>query len=179
MAPAFVAVSPVLTSPRVSRPTFTTATRMSAQSVVEKYYPVYRRHKAPVIEFRGDTGIALNMVFISAFAEVDKDAPPLLDYSDPDAFVANKAVPPSAISWPSGDGRGNTDFKGVGSAFTQPNLKTYGPFPDYFKVSSCISSYMFSRIADLRSCKTHSPLIIFFSDPLTKFALPFNSPLNS
>lgn len=100
---------------------------------VEKYFPEYRRNKAPVISFNGEEGIKLQMTRIKAFQEVDNDTPPLLDYSDPDQFAPAKPVPPSAISWPGGDGRGRT-MTGTKGSFTQPDLKTYGPFPDFFKV---------------------------------------------
>lgn len=106
---------------------------------VEKYYPEYARNKAPVITFNGTEGIKLQMVRIKAFQEVDRDTPPLLDYSDPEQFQPVKPVPPSAISWPGGDGRGKT-MTGTKGSFTQPDLKTYGPFPDFFKV--CISSVL-------------------------------------
>ena len=73
------------------------------------------------------------MTFVDAFTEVDKTAEPLLDYSDEDVFVPSKPVPPSPISWPSGDGRGK-ECGGTDGSFTQPDLQKYGPFPDFFKV---------------------------------------------
>lgn len=103
---------------------------------VEKYFPAYRRNKAPVISFNGEEGIKLQMTRIKAFQEVDNDTPPLLDYSDPEQFAPVKPVPPSAISWPGGDGRGRT-MTGTKGSFTQADLKTYGPFPDFFKVRIC------------------------------------------
>lgn len=104
-----------------------------AQEVVESYFPAYERHRAPLITFDGEKGVSVAMPPVGSFEEVDKTAAPLLDYSDPDAFVPNKPVPPSAISWPGGDGRGNVIKSRTGS-FTQPNLKEYGPFPDFYKV---------------------------------------------
>lgn len=105
----------------------------SAEDVVNKYYPLRVRHRAPTITFDGVVGIRLSMKPIAAFVEVDKDTPSLFDYSDPNEFVPNKPVPPSAISWPSGDGRG-VAMKGYKGFFVQPNLKEYGPFPDFYKV---------------------------------------------
>eukprot|EP00171_Calliarthron_tuberculosum_P002360 IDg2360t1 len=105
--------------------------------VVTKNYPPYRRNKAPVIKFEGVDAFRISMERISAFTEVDADTAPLLDYSDPDVFVPSKPTPPSAISWPSGDGR-SVSMRGTRGSFTQPNLKTYGPFPDFYKVRSCV-----------------------------------------
>lgn len=104
--------------------------------VVTKNYPAYRRNKAPVIEFDGSNGFRISMVRVKAFAELDADTEPLLDYSDPGVFVPTKTSPPSAISWPAGDGRG-VSMRGTRGSFTQPNLKTYGPFPDFYKVRFC------------------------------------------
>lgn len=112
---------------------------------VSKNFPAYRRNKAPVIEFDGDAGFRISMERVKAFAEVDADTEPLLDYSDPDVFNPTKPGAPSAISWPSGDGRTAT-MTGTMGSFTQPNLKTYGPFPDFFKVrflSRCASTVAF------------------------------------
>lgn len=109
---------------------------------VEKYFPAYRRNKAPVISFNGEEGIKLQMTRIKAFQEVENGTPPLLDYSDPEQFTPVKPVPPSVISWPGGDGRGKT-MTGTKGSFTQADLKTYGPFPDFFKV--CISSFSGKR----------------------------------
>lgn len=115
-----------------------TCPRMSSElSPVETYFPVYQRNRAPTITFDGEEGISVSMAPIKAFVDVDKNAPPLLDYSGPDDFVPSKPVPPSAISWPSGDGRG-MKIVGTKGSFTQPNLKKYGPFPDFFKV--CLTS---------------------------------------
>ncbi len=122
------------TLPTSTRRTVATTVRCSAVPEVEQYYPAYRRNKAPVITFNGSEGVRLEMTRIKAFQEVDDDTPPLLDYSDPDEFVPNKPTPPSAISWPSGDGRG-VKMTGTKGSFTQPDLKTYGPFPDFFKRS--------------------------------------------
>lgn len=118
---------------------------MSAKDVVDENYPLYERYRAPVITVKGDVGVSVGMEVIPAFCEIDKNTPPLLDYSDEFEFEPNKPLPPSAISWPSGDGRGN-DLKGVRSFFTQPNLKTYGPFPDFFKVRC---AFLFSSFFNL------------------------------
>lgn len=108
-------------------------------SVVDKYFPVYQKHRAPVIEFNGVEGISVAMPRLKAFTEVDKDEAPLFSYLGDDEFVPNKPVPPSPISWPGGDGRGNV-MNGTKGSFTQPNLKDYGPFPDFFKVGFSMTS---------------------------------------
>ncbi len=130
MQPAFSgAALPRGTSVRTGRH----VTPKCTLAIVEEKFPTYRQNKAPVITFNGNLGIRLSMERIGAFTEVDEDTPPLLNYADPDVFIPNKPVPPSAISWPSGDGRG-MKLSGSKSRFTRPNLKTYGPFPDFFKV---------------------------------------------
>lgn len=139
MAPAFITATPVLSSTTASSVSSTnkcTQTRMAAQDVVDKYFPAYQRNRAPTIEIIPDTAVSLSMAPIEAYATVDKTDAPLLDYANPNEFVPNKPVPPSAISWPSGDGRSDPNFKGTPSSFDQPNLKLYGPFPDFFKVCS-------------------------------------------
>lgn len=68
-----------------------------------------------------------------AMTPANGTATTLFDYTTEDTFVPDKPVPPSAISWPSGDGRGK-ECKGTKGSFNQPNLKLYGPFPDFFKV---------------------------------------------
>lgn len=136
---AFVTAAPVLkASPALpsSRAPNTCAPRASAQDVVDRYFPPSRRDRAPTIEVT-DVYVSLSMAPVAAFTTADKDAPLLLDYSDPNEFVPSKPTAPSAISWPSGDGRSN-EFKGVASDFDQPNLKLYGPFPDFYKVSSTL-----------------------------------------
>lgn len=133
MAPAFV---PGAALPRASaRGRRGTCTRMSADAseVVERYFPAYQRHRAPVIAFDGQQGVSVAMPPIAAFAEADRDAAPLFDYSD-GAFVPDKPVPPSPISWPAGDGRGVVLEGATKGFFSQPNLREYGPFPDFFKV---------------------------------------------
>ncbi|PXF49016.1 hypothetical protein BWQ96_01154 [Gracilariopsis chorda] len=107
---------------------------VDAQQIVDEKYPTYARNRAPFISFDGETGIRLEMKPVQQFALVDKTTEPLFDYSDPDEFKPNKPVPPSPISWPSGDGRGKK-MNGTKGYFTQPNLKEYGPFPDFFKRS--------------------------------------------
>lgn len=104
-----------------------------AQEIVEAFYPVYRRNRAPTITITGDTSVSVSMAPIKAFVEVDKTAPLLFDYSDPADFIPNKPVPPSPISWPSGDGRG-VECKGTKGSFDQADTRKYGPFPDFFKV---------------------------------------------
>lgn len=133
---AFTTTTPILPTSSTRRNVVTTSTvRCSASPPqVDQYFPAYRRNKAPVITFNGNEGVRLEMTRIKAFQEVDNDTPPLLDYSDPDQFVPTKPTPPSAISWPSGDGRG-VEMNGTKGSFTQPDLKTYGPFPDFFKRS--------------------------------------------
>lgn len=111
-----------------------TCPRMSGElSAVDTYFPVYQRNRAPTIKFDGEAGISVSMAPIRAFTTADRDATPLFSYADPDTFVPNKPVPPSDQAWPSGDGRG-VPMKGTKGSFTQPNLKKYGPFPDFFKV---------------------------------------------
>lgn len=105
-----------------------------AKEVVDRNFPVYERNRAPTITFNGKEGISVDMAPIQAFCDVDRNEAPLFDYSAKDAFKPNKPEPPSAISWPSGDGRGKP-CEGYVSEFTQPNLKEYGPFPDFYKVS--------------------------------------------
>lgn len=121
-------------TPTLTRTTRRSVVRCSVVPEVDQYYPVYRRNKAPVISFDGNDGVRLEMTRIKSFQELDNDVQPLLDYSDPDEFVPNKPIPPSPISWPSGDGRG-VKLSGTKGSFTQPDLKTYGPFPDFFKRS--------------------------------------------
>lgn len=105
-----------------------------AKEVVDEYFPTYERNRAPTISFDGEKGVSLSMAPIQAFTEVDRNEAPLFDYSSEDDFKPNKSVPPSPISWPSGDGRGKP-CQGYLSEFIQPNLKEYGPFPDFYKVS--------------------------------------------
>lgn len=105
----------------------------SSSSVVDQYFPVYQRNRAPTITFDGEAGVSMSMTPVKAFAEADITDAPLFSYADPDEFVPNKPVPPSPISWPSGDGRGKPMSGGKGY-FSQPNLTTYGPFQDFYKV---------------------------------------------
>lgn len=145
-SPAFIPAAP-LRAPSTSatprcRQGPATGVSMSAESVVDKYFPTYVRNRAPTIVITGKESVSLSMAPIAAFTDVDKTAAPLLDYSDPDDFVVNKPVPPSAISWPSGDGRSDPDFVGVKGRFNQPNLTKYGPFPDFFKVSCHLPSHL-------------------------------------
>lgn len=114
-----------------------------ADDVVNKYYPIYQRNRAPQISFDGQRGVSMSMAPVKAFAEVDKTEDTLFDYSDEDEFVPVKNVPPSPISWPSGDGRGKK-MRGTTGSFTQPNLKYYGPYPDFYKVGWKIF-FFFSR----------------------------------
>lgn len=101
---------------------------------VEDYFPVYKRNQAPFISFDGEQGISLQMKPVKAFQESDTTEPTLFSYVDSDTFIPSKVTPPSPISWPSGDGRG-VPMSGTEGSFTQPNLKEYGPFPDFFKRS--------------------------------------------
>ncbi|CAN8063833.1 unnamed protein product [Agarophyton chilense] len=105
-----------------------------AQSVVDEKYPLYARSKAPFISFNGKDGIYLENKPVKQFALVDKTSEPLFDYSDPGDFKPDKPQSPSAISWPSGDGRG-ISIKGTKGSFNQANIKEYGPFQDFFKRS--------------------------------------------
>lgn len=105
----------------------------SPTAVVDFYFPVYQRNRAPTITFDGEDAVSMSMSPVKAFAEANKTDAPLFSYADPDEFVVNKPVPPSPISWPAGDGRGNP-MKGTKGSFTQPDLKFYGPFPDFYKV---------------------------------------------
>lgn len=131
MTPAFV-TGPALPASR-SRSHHTCPRMVGAQQVVDEKYPIYLRNRAPFIRFDGESGISLEMKPVQQFASVDKTTEPIFDYSDPDEFKPNKPVPPSDISWPSGDGRGKK-MTGTKGFFTQPNLREYGPFPDFFKV---------------------------------------------
>lgn len=117
--------------------------RMSdAAKVVDDNYPVYVRNRAPFITFDGQKGISLAMKPVKQFAIVDAGTPPLFDYSAPDDFKPEKPTPPSPISWPSGDGR-TVRMRGSRGSFNQPNLKTYGPFPDFFKVCFAFAVYVY------------------------------------
>eukprot|EP00177_Eucheuma_denticulatum_P004607 GFKZ01008383.1.p1 GENE.GFKZ01008383.1~~GFKZ01008383.1.p1 ORF type:complete len:143 (-),score=4.97 GFKZ01008383.1:1389-1817(-) len=139
MTPAFVAPNPLsLSRPRTPK-ALTSSPRMSESSmdtdaVVNKYFPLYQRSRAPLISIDGSQGVSVSMAPVVAFTETDKTDPLLFSYDDPDSFVPNKPVPPSDISWPSGDGR-STLIKGSRGSFNQANLKFYGPFPDFFKRS--------------------------------------------
>lgn len=139
MTPAFITPTPLSLSLTPTRKPVTSSPRMSASSVdadaiVNKYFPLYQRSRAPLISIDGTQGVSVSMTPVVAFTETDKTDEPLFSYEDPDSFVPDKPVPPSDISWPSGDGRG-TLIKGSRGSFTQPNLKFYGPFPDFFKRS--------------------------------------------
>lgn len=88
---------------------------------------------APFISFDGEKGFKLEMKRVAAFAEVDDDAGSLFDY-DVDRFIPNKPAPSPGAGWSSGDGR-RVPMKGTTGSFTQPNLRQYGPFPDFLKRS--------------------------------------------
>lgn len=49
-------------------------------------------------------------------------------------FISNKPAPSPGAGWSSGDGR-RVPMKGTTGSFTQPNLRQYGPFPDFLKRS--------------------------------------------
>lgn len=49
-------------------------------------------------------------------------------------FIPNKPAPSPGAGWSSGDGR-RVPMKGTTGSFTQPNLRQYGPFPDFLKRS--------------------------------------------
>eukprot|EP00168_Porphyra_purpurea_P011693 TRINITY_DN297_c0_g2_i1.p2 TRINITY_DN297_c0_g2~~TRINITY_DN297_c0_g2_i1.p2 ORF type:complete len:143 (+),score=55.93 TRINITY_DN297_c0_g2_i1:121-549(+) len=100
---------------------------------VEVYYPKVKRHEAPFISFDGEKGVKLEMKRVAAFTEVDNDAESLFDY-DVDRFIPNKPEPSPGTAWPSGDGR-RVPLKGTKGSFTQPDLRRYGPFPDFYKRS--------------------------------------------
>ncbi|KAK1858559.1 hypothetical protein I4F81_001160 [Pyropia yezoensis] len=106
--------------------------RMSIAEV-DVYYPFEKRHEAPFISFDGENGVKLEMKRVAAFAEVDDDAGSLFDY-DVDRFISNKPAPSPGAGWSSGDGR-RVPMKGTTGSFTQPNLRQYGPFPDFLKRS--------------------------------------------
>ena len=111
--------------------------RCSMPAEVEEYFPAYRRNKAPLISFDSEVGVLLENKRVTAFKELDdEDSGPLLSgiYDEPDSFTKKHPVPPSAQSWPSGDGR-KKKISGDKGNFTQPDLKNYGPFPDFFKRS--------------------------------------------
>lgn len=110
---------------------------MKLATTTEQYYPVYRRNQAPYITFDGNTGFKLEMKAVSSFRETDKTEDTLFNYNSDDVFEPKKTTPPSPISWPSGDGRG-VPMTGPQGAFTQPNVKEYGPFPDFYKVSESV-----------------------------------------
>lgn len=150
MSPAFVtgALLPLRSAHKQGQ----VCTRMAVDgnAVVDKYYPLYRRYRAPTIVVDGEKGISVSMAPIVAFEETDKTDAPLFDYNGGE-FIANKPVPPSSISWPSGDGRG-VAMGGTAGSFTQPNLKDYGPFPDFFKVS-------FDWIVSLKGVRSEANMI--------------------
>lgn len=132
MTPAFVPGAALPT--RTSRSRATCSPRMS--SAVDQYFPLYQRNRAPTISFDRDVGVSLSMAPIQAFEDTDSTDGTLFSYADPSAFVPNKPIPPSPISWPGGDGRGN-EMKGTKGYYSQPNLFEYGPFPDFYKVRTC------------------------------------------
>lgn len=172
MAPAFITATPLVTARTTAvRPTASSKPasinmQVPAADVAESFYPLYRRNRAPTIVVKGEDAVSISMAPIEAFADVDITTPPLLDYSDPDEFVPDIPVPPSAISWPAGDGRGN-ECNGTKGSFDQADLKKYGPFPDFFKVRFfsfffCISlflRYLFCLF--FTSCGFHFLLIFF------------------
>mmetsp|Transcript_8039 Transcript_8039/g.17286 ORF Transcript_8039/g.17286 Transcript_8039/m.17286 type:complete len:143 (+) Transcript_8039:40-468(+) len=111
--------------------------RMSddAAGVVAEKYPIYVKNKAPFIVFDpidGEQGVKLEMVEVPAFATSDDSAGTLFDYDD--GKFKPSPPPNMGIAWPSGDGRG-TKMTGTKGYYSQPNLKEYGPFPDFFKRS--------------------------------------------
>lgn len=143
MVQAFITAVPLsTTTSTVTKINKCSTTSMAAaEETVEKYYPAYRRDRAPKIVISPDTSVSVAMSPVDAFTTIDKSEPSLLDYSNPSDFVVKKSTSPSAISWPSGDGRSDPDFVGVPSQFDQPNLKSYGPFPDFSKV--CFYLFLF------------------------------------
>lgn len=140
MTPAFITATPLtLSKGKVATPSSKTVaggpsmSLASAKETLDTYYPIYRRYRAPTITIKGDESVSVSMAPIKAFTDIEKSAAPLLDYSNPSDFVPDIPVPPSAISWPSGDGRGN-ECNGSKGSFDQADVKKYGPFPDFFKV---------------------------------------------
>lgn len=139
MNPGFVPSTPLPV--RSTASTSVCKTKMSAaEETIDKYYPTYLRYKAPEIKIIPNEGVSMAMSTVEAFETVDKNTEPLLDYTNDDVFIPNIPVPPSAISWPSGDGRGKECDGTVGS-FNQGDLRFYGPFPDFFKVCYRIVSF--------------------------------------
>jgi len=106
--------------------------QMSAVEVVNEKYPLSKKHKAPVISFEGNSGLRIEMKKIEAFTEEVESTESLFSY-DNGKFQPVKPKD-MGIAWPSGDGR-QVKMTGTKGSFTQPNLKEYGPFPDYFKRS--------------------------------------------
>jgi len=91
---------------------------------------------APYIVFDpidGEKGVKLELKEVPVFASDDADlGETLFDY-DNGKFKPVKA-PNMGIAWPSGDGR-RIKMTGTKGYYAQPNLKEYGPFPDFFKRS--------------------------------------------
>jgi len=52
----------------------------------------------------------------------------------PPQFIPNKPGPSPGTAWSSGDGR-QVALKGTKGSFTQPDLRRYGPFQDFYKRS--------------------------------------------
>lgn len=124
--------SPVLPTRGLPRSRASMNTPRCALPEVEQNYPEYLRNKAPHISFSGESGIFFSMERVKAFTE-DTGEPPLFNYYEKN-WSEDKPATPSPISWPSGDGR-KVEMEGLISTFTQPNLREYGPFPDYLKRS--------------------------------------------
>nr|7Y7A_AA Chain AA, Linker4 [Porphyridium purpureum]7Y7A_AW Chain AW, Linker4 [Porphyridium purpureum]7Y7A_EA Chain EA, Linker4 [Porphyridium purpureum]7Y7A_EW Chain EW, Linker4 [Porphyridium purpureum] len=99
--------------------------------VVNAAYPKNIKNKAPVISFDGKKGVKLEMVTLQTFAGDDSEDT-LFDYSS-GKFMPQKPAD-MGIAWPSGDGR-QAEMKGGKGSFNQPDLRKYGPFPDFLKRS--------------------------------------------
>lgn len=92
-----------------------------------------------------DSGVCARPLLCSAclllctFAAGCHLLPPTLSISVPACpldpqFISNKPAPSPGAGWSSGDGR-RVPMKGTTGSFTQPNLRQYGPFPDFLKRS--------------------------------------------
>mmetsp|Transcript_8807 Transcript_8807/g.23101 ORF Transcript_8807/g.23101 Transcript_8807/m.23101 type:complete len:143 (-) Transcript_8807:361-789(-) len=107
-----------------------------AAAVVAAKFPLVLKNKAPYIVFDpidGEKGVKLELKEVPVFASDDADlGETLFDY-DNGKFKPVKA-PNMGIAWPSGDGR-RIKMTGTKGYYAQPNLKEYGPFPDFFKRS--------------------------------------------
>eukprot|EP00172_Hildenbrandia_rubra_P000300 Plantae.Rhodophyta-Hildenbrandia_rubra.ctg11379.p1 GENE.Plantae.Rhodophyta-Hildenbrandia_rubra.ctg11379~~Plantae.Rhodophyta-Hildenbrandia_rubra.ctg11379.p1 ORF type:complete len:142 (+),score=4.24 Plantae.Rhodophyta-Hildenbrandia_rubra.ctg11379:256-681(+) len=105
----------------------------TTDQTITQYYPPSTRSRAPFITISPDrNSLRLEMKPVETFVNQADDKGTLFDYDDRE-FKASK-VESVGAAWPSGDGR-RVEMKGTMGSFTQPNLRTYGPFPDFFKRS--------------------------------------------